>query len=683
MPQLRRTSGKPLLKSLNRPNASSSSRPSPSSALKPTPTQDGVNAEPNSPSSEGGSDRLDPPSPPAKTSPYKLPKGQTAFPAPKRRGGNSNGKRTRGSIGGTAVRGTQDSGIGLSDSSTKAEEGEDMGLFGMGAPSKKARKTTSYTDLSRSIQDGKVKKGYGFRAGAKSAQSTPRSKPTKDDMGATRASTGRAKIAADKKGTPFSNIPVNTATLSADRLPGKYPDCGIEKRRGKGQLKTLDEIELPSPSPKKVAKIQILDKIEPPAPIMAPKLKVLDSIKPQSPVQKENIHQLKLLDDIVPSHLHNKDISWSKIGVKKRAQGGLPSSEHSRRGRTMSESNDCEIIDMSTFLEQNKLRTNKSEKRNSKSIDAPSPSKTKAPELKMLDDIDPPTSSNSSTKPSGQRRSKRGRKDGEVSAAATSGSRPSPPTGSDHSERTSPPSFSVLDDEADEADDINPAGNYEQSALCPICRTPVDRLLLEEWQGSKLYMRINKQIAFCEAHKRATAAEEYAAREYPAVAFGALAARAERFRAGLVEVVRRERPSAFRDAAAEAAALGRGRNMLATSRLDEGLTGMSVGYYGPRGRRAMETWVTARLADEIRVAAGRDRLIGYKSVSGFIQEVLVPELAMRLVAEDLDVGEARAREVLAESGEIGELVNGVDEDEGGEKDGGGERVVVDDDNGDY
>ncbi|GME22338.1 hypothetical protein GTA08_BOTSDO02659 [Neofusicoccum parvum] len=301
----------------------------------------------------------------------------------------------------------------------------------------------------------------------------------------------------------------------------------------------------------------------------------------------------------------------------------------------------------------------------------------------MLDDIDPPTSSNSSTKPSGQRRSKRGLKDGEVSAAATSGSRPSPPTGSDHSERTSPPSFSVLDDEPDEADDINPAGNYEHSAQCPICRAPVDRLLLEEWQGSRLYMRINKQIAFCEAHKRATAAEEYAAREYPPVAFGALAARAERLRAGLVEVVRRERPSAFRDAAEEAAARGRGRNMLATSRLDEGLTGMSVGYYGPRGRRAMEAWVTARLADEIREAAGRDRLIGYKSVSGFIQEVLVPELAMRLVAEDLDVGEARAREVLAESGEIGELVNGVDDDEGGEKDGGGERVVVDDDNGDY
>ncbi|KKY26066.1 hypothetical protein UCDDS831_g01576 [Diplodia seriata] len=207
-------------------------------------------------------------------------------------------------------------------------------------------------------------------------------------------------------------------------------------------------------------------------------------------------------------------------------------------------------------------------------------------------------------------------------------------------------------------------------------------------------MRIRKQMEFCEAHRRATAREEYAAREYPNIDFDALSTppietgygggddgnggtsggRIERFRDDLVGVIRRERPSAFRDAADEAAARGEGRNLKKTVAADEALTGMTVGYYGPRGRRVMEAWVTRELADEIRESAGRDRLIGFKTVSGFIQEVLVPELAMRLVAEDLDVGEARAREVLRESGEIGELVNGVDDD-GEERKGGGAKVA--------
>ena len=44
-------------------------------------------------------------------------------------------------------------------------------------------------------------------------------------------------------------------------------------------------------------------------------------------------------------------------------------------------------------------------------------------------------------------------------------------------------------------------------------------------------------------------------------------------------------------------------------------------------------------------------------VSGFIQAVLVPELAVQLITEDLKVSESKAREVAVESAELGELLN--------------------------
>ena len=44
-------------------------------------------------------------------------------------------------------------------------------------------------------------------------------------------------------------------------------------------------------------------------------------------------------------------------------------------------------------------------------------------------------------------------------------------------------------------------------------------------------------------------------------------------------------------------------------------------------------------------------------MSGFIQAVLVPELAVQLIAEDLKVSEVKARDVAVKSAELGDLLN--------------------------
>ena len=54
--------------------------------------------------------------------------------------------------------------------------------------------------------------------------------------------------------------------------------------------------------------------------------------------------------------------------------------------------------------------------------------------------------------------------------------------------------------------------------------------------------------------------------------------------------------------------------------------------------------------------AGVARLVEYITVGGFVQEVLGLEIAMRFMVEDLGVDARRAREVLVESAEVGELV---------------------------
>lgn len=81
-----------------------------------------------------------------------------------------------------------------------------------------------------------------------------------------------------------------------------------------------------------------------------------------------------------------------------------------------------------------------------------------------------------------------------------------------------------------------------------------------------------------------------------------------------------------------------------------------------------------RFADDLRKRSTKDKLIlasGIQGgVNGFVHLVLAPHLAELLVKEDLNIPEddweARAREVLADSTEIGELLWPEEQDKVGE-----------------
>jgi hypothetical protein len=69
-------------------------------------------------------------------------------------------------------------------------------------------------------------------------------------------------------------------------------------------------------------------------------------------------------------------------------------------------------------------------------------------------------------------------------------------------------------------------------------------------------------------------------------------------------------------------------------------------------------FITRQFHDTLRNNARSDKLISARDISGYIQMVLAPELAAQLIMEDMTVGQEKAREIMAESAELGELLHG-------------------------
>lgn len=69
-----------------------------------------------------------------------------------------------------------------------------------------------------------------------------------------------------------------------------------------------------------------------------------------------------------------------------------------------------------------------------------------------------------------------------------------------------------------------------------------------------------------------------------------------------------------------------------------------------------------RFASKLRRRAVTDKLISTRGVSEYVHAVLVPELGVSLIMDDMSVDEEKAREVLRNSVDIGNLLN-EEEDE--------------------
>ncbi|CAK1364006.1 hypothetical protein CB0940_04024 [Cercospora beticola] len=209
---------------------------------------------------------------------------------------------------------------------------------------------------------------------------------------------------------------------------------------------------------------------------------------------------------------------------------------------------------------------------------------------------------------------------------------------------------------------------------CTICDERVRRLLKEEFEDEVLDNRpwsYKWQQRFCTWHKRRTVREIWQERGYPEIDWSNLRKRMRKHDRFLSDVLNDRVASHHREKLKDQSKNGRSRQKDIVA---EGTSKFTMGYYGPRGERRVNDYIMNRFADDLRKRSTKDKLIlasGIQGgVNGFVQLVLAPHLAELLVKEDLNLTQkdwgTRAREVLTESTEIGELLFPEDEDKFGD-----------------
>lgn len=84
--------------------------------------------------------------------------------------------------------------------------------------------------------------------------------------------------------------------------------------------------------------------------------------------------------------------------------------------------------------------------------------------------------------------------------------------------------------------------------------------------------------------------------------------------------------------------------------------GSRAGYYGTRDSRAMLEGIYDNISALLRDRAVKDELVSARGHAVYVEAVLVPELAVRLVMEGMGVGVERVREVFEESRDVGDVL---------------------------
>lgn len=185
-----------------------------------------------------------------------------------------------------------------------------------------------------------------------------------------------------------------------------------------------------------------------------------------------------------------------------------------------------------------------------------------------------------------------------------------------------------------------------QRYCCPMCGAALDPNELSRYRK----MTTRQQEKICRDHQSKSAMEEWSSKGYPEIDWVKLDFRISRHHAFIRELVNGGR-SHYRDLLEETVNAGKDRSLMKMT------TNLIPGYYGPRGLRIILENIMHRFTPVLKKRVVKDRLMAARGVTGFVQAVLVPEVAVLLICQDMDVDVEDAREILAESVGMGELVN--------------------------
>jgi hypothetical protein len=231
--------------------------------------------------------------------------------------------------------------------------------------------------------------------------------------------------------------------------------------------------------------------------------------------------------------------------------------------------------------------------------------------------------------------------------------------------------LSELDSDVEEVDpstlNLPTPTAYVPTAECKGCGKKVPLLLKQEFEdryNDSKPLGYKKWSWFCDHHKKEDARQIWQERGYPEIKWESFEKRLEAHYDRLLAVLEKRSTSVYRDRLQKRVDSGTTRSAAAAFTRksgDDGELEIKPGYYGSKGEKLMTDHIVVHFADELRDLAVSDSLVAASGiaggVSGFVQAVLVPEVAVALVREDMKVDEKRAREILKESLELGELLN--------------------------
>jgi hypothetical protein len=211
-------------------------------------------------------------------------------------------------------------------------------------------------------------------------------------------------------------------------------------------------------------------------------------------------------------------------------------------------------------------------------------------------------------------------------------------------------------------DDDDQSRDFSTSR-CPLCHSKIDQVHLETFNFGRR-LNIRDQQRFCQEHKHRDAEKQRQEKEYPSIDWPSLTNnRIPKHIAVLSGILKRTLPSHYRDRLDAAMQEAKTRRKSLQRYLKDGVVDEAKhGYYGPKGARIMGHTITTHMSEALKQELKRDKVVRAAGVGGYVNAVLVPELAVRLVMEDMGLAdEQRARDVLSESSNVGILLNADDE----------------------
>ncbi|KAH6709418.1 RTC4-like domain-containing protein [Leptodontidium sp. MPI-SDFR-AT-0119] len=188
-----------------------------------------------------------------------------------------------------------------------------------------------------------------------------------------------------------------------------------------------------------------------------------------------------------------------------------------------------------------------------------------------------------------------------------------------------------------------------QRACCPMCGATVDPEDIRAHSRNGI-MNIRTQEKFCRAHKIRTAQDDWEIKSYPTINWDELDSRITKHHTFIKKLINGQ-DSHYRELWGENVEAGKDRSLRKMT------SNLTPGYYGARGLRIFSENIMQKFTPLLKKRTPQDSLMSARGFAAYVQSVLVPEVAVRLIMEDMDVEVEEGRDILAASVEVGELLN--------------------------